>query len=255
VTAPVDRAALVTGASSGIGRHIALRFARDGLAVALADIDATAGQEVAASIRDAGGRTLFVETDVRDEAAVERAVQTTLAAFGRLDALINVVGGTPRRALLDTPPADWRAVLDLNLTSVYLMSRAAYPHLAASGRGAIVNLASLHAYATVPGLSAYAAAKGGVVALTRGLALEFAPSVRVNAIAPGLIETPAWRASVADVKAARRQRLPFHPLGRLGQPDEVAGVAAFLIGDDASFVTGVTLAVDGGLSAQLYREA
>jgi NAD(P)-dependent dehydrogenase (short-subunit alcohol dehydrogenase family) len=252
---PPDRAALVTGASSGIGRHIALRFARDGLAVALVDIDVAAGEAVAAGVRDAGGRALFVEADVRDEAAVERAVQTTVAAFGRLDALINVVGGTSRRPLLDTPPADWRALLDLNLTSVYLMSRAAHPHLAGTGRGAIVNLASLHAYATVPGLSAYAAAKGGVVALTRSLALEFAPSVRVNAIAPGLIETPAWRASVPDVEAARRQRLPFHPLGRLGQPDEVAGVAAFLIGDDASFVTGVTVAVDGGLSAQLYREA
>jgi len=255
VTSPVDRAALVTGASSGIGRHIALRFARNGLAVALADIDAAAGHAVADEIQAAGGRALFVETDVRDETAVAHAVQATVAAFGRLDALINVAGGTSRRALLDTDPASWHAVLDLNLTSVFLVSRAAQPHLAATGRGAIVNLASLHAYATVPGLSAYAAAKGGLVALTRSLALEFAPAVRVNAIAPGLIETPAWRASVDDVATARRQRLPFHPLGRLGQPDEIAGVAAFLIGDDASFVTGITIAVDGGLSAQLYREA
>lgn len=254
MTAPVDRAALVTGASSGIGRHIALRFARDGLAVAIADIDIAGGHATADAIRQAGGRTLFLETDVCDEPAVVRAVEGTVAAFGRLDVVVNDAGGTPRRALLDTDLAGWRAVLDLNLTSMFLVSRAAYLHLAAAGRGAIVNLASLHAYATVPGLGAYAAAKAGVVALTRSLALEFAPAVRVNAIAPGLIETPAWRASVADLEAARRQRLPFHPLGRLGQPDEVAGVAAFLIGDDASYVTGVTIAVDGGLSAQLYRE-
>ena len=255
MTPPLGRAALVTGASSGIGRHIALRFARDGLAVALADIDVAAGRASADAIRAAGGTALFVETDVRDEAAIAHAVHSAVAAFGRLDVVVNDAGGAPRRALLATDLAGWRAVLDLNLTSMFLVSRAAYPHLAAAGRGAIVNLASLHAYATVPGLGAYAAAKAGVVALTRSLALEFAPEVRVNAIAPGLIETPAWQASVGDVEVARTQRLPYHPLGRLGQPDEVAGVAAFLIGDDAAFVTGVTVAVDGGLSAQLYREA
>jgi NAD(P)-dependent dehydrogenase (short-subunit alcohol dehydrogenase family) len=255
MTPSLHRAALVTGASSGIGRHIALRFAQDGLAVALADIDVAAGRASADAIDAAGGNARFIEIDVRDEASVARAVESTVAAFGRLDVVVNDAGGTARRTLLETSLAGWRDVLDLNLTSMFLVSRAAYPHLAASGRGAIVNLASLHAYATVPGLGAYAAAKAGVVALTRSLALEFAPAVRVNAIAPGLIETPAWLASVDDVEAARRHRLPYHPLGRLGRPDEVAGVAAFLISDDASFVTGVTVAVDGGLSAQLYREA
>ncbi len=252
---PHGRAALVTGASSGIGRQVAFRLSQEGFAVALIDVDVMAGLEAAATARAAGGNALFVEADVRDEVAVEQAVQQVIDTFGRLDVVVNNAGATPRTALKDMSLGDWKGVLDLNLTSMFLVSRAAAPHLQASDAGAIVNVASLHAYATVPGLAAYAASKGGVVAFTRSLALELAPTVRVNAVAPGLIETETWRRSVPDVDEARRHRVAFHPLGRLGTEDDVAGAVAFLVGPDAAFVTGVTLSVDGGLSAQLYREA
>jgi NAD(P)-dependent dehydrogenase (short-subunit alcohol dehydrogenase family) len=249
-----DRVAIVTGAAQGIGRGIAERLSHEGAQVVVADIDRQRGQQTADTLAEGGERSLFVYTDVTDETAVADLVNETLRIFGRVDILVNNAGGAPRRAFTDLSIADWRGLLDLNLTSIFLCCQQALPHLRKNTGASIVNIASLHAYLTVQGLSAYAAAKGGVVALTRSMALEFAPAVRVNAIAPGVIETEAWFKSVEDVEAARQHRLKFHPLGRLGQPADIAAGVAFLAGEDAAFITGVTLSVDGGLTTQLYRE-
>lgn len=249
-----NRTALVTGAANGIGKAIAERFAHEGCRVALADIDAASGEAAATQIVADGGEAAFFLANVSDEPSVTRLVESTVERFGALDILVNNAGATPKKAVNDLTLAEWQAILNLNLTSMFLCAQKAHPHLARSGTGAIVNIASLHAYFTVPQLSAYAASKGGVVAFTRSLAIEYAPGIRVNAIAPGVIETETWRRSVPDFEAARQHRLKFHLLDRLGQPEDIAAAAAFLAGEDAAFITGITLVVDGGISTQLYRD-
>lgn len=248
-----NRAALVTGAGSGIGHGIALRLASEGCQVVIADIVSQAAEATAQQIMTNGGRAIAVTCDVTQLNDVQRAVAGCVSAFGGLDYLVNNAGASPRQPFDEITPQAWSHLIDLNLTSQFLCVQAALPLLQASDAAAIVNIASLHAWATVKGLSAYAAAKGGVVALTTSLAVELAPHVRVNAIAPGVIETEAWYRAVGDVEAARQQRLPFHLVGRLGLPEDVAAAAAFLLSADAAFITGVTLPVDGGLTAQLYR--
>lgn len=244
--------AIVTGAAFGIGKGIARRLAAEGCRVVLLDID-SAGENAAGEIRQEGGDALFIVCDVTDESQVVKVFSAAINHFGRLDFLVNNAGGAPRRDFETLTLADWEATLHLNLTSVYLCSRTAYPYLQQSPFGSIVNIASLHAFQTVPGLAPYAAAKGGVVALTNSLAIEFAPQVRVNAVAPGVIETEAWHRAVGDVEAARANRLRFHLIQRLGTPEDIAAAVAFLLSRDAAFITGITLNVDGGLTTQLFR--
>lgn len=248
------KVAIVTGGAQGIGRGIARRLAAEGASVVIADIDVTRGQQTAAEIAGDGGSAVFIEANVTHEQDVNRLVAGAVDRFGRLDLLVNNAGASPRRPFVDLTLSDWRALIDLNLSSMFLCAKAALPHLRQNQGASVVNIASLHAFLTVPGLSAYAAAKGGVVALTRSMAIEFAPEVRVNAVAPGVIETEAWFSAVQDVEAARQHRLKFHPVGRLGQPEDIAAAVTFLASEDASFITGVTLPVDGGLTTQLYRE-
>lgn len=248
------KVAIVTGGAQGIGKGIARRLAQEGAAVAIADIDVKRGRQTADELIDSGARAFFLKADVTRESDVTSLIDGVTAHFGRLDLFVNNAGASPRRPLTELSLADWRGLIDLNLTSMFLCARAALPYLRQAGGASIVNIASLHAFLTVPGLSAYAAAKGGVVALTRSMAIEFAPDVRVNAVAPGVIETEAWFSAVEDVEAARQHRLQFHPVGRLGQPEDIAAAVAFLASEDAAFITGVTLPVDGGLTTQLYRE-
>lgn len=247
------RTAIVTGAAYGIGRGIARRLAREGCRVIAADINEAGAIAAADDINQDGGAARAVTCDVTSPESVARMIDTAITTYGELDYLVNNAGGSPRQAFDEVTPEDWAKMLDLNLTSQFLCVRAALPHLRRSDAAAVVNIGSLHAWVTVRGLTAYAAAKGGVVALTTSLALELGPAVRVNAVAPGVIETEAWFAAVDDVEAARQQRLPFHPLGRLGQPEDIAAAVAFLLSADAAFITGVTLPVDGGLTTHLYR--
>jgi NAD(P)-dependent dehydrogenase (short-subunit alcohol dehydrogenase family) len=250
------RVALVTGAGAGIGLAIAQRLARAGASVTIAEINAETGQKAAESIAKACGqeaRVFFQPTDVRQPEEAAAAVAATMRQFGRLDILVNNAGGSPRKPFLDISDADWHNVLELNLNSIFHLAQYAQPHLAASRHGTIINIASMHAMMTVKGLSAYAAAKGGVIALTRSLALEFAPDIRVNAVVPGLIETEGWLAAVNSSEAVKQERATFHPLGRIGKPEDIASAVAFLASEDAVFITGITLPVDGGLTAQLYR--
>jgi NAD(P)-dependent dehydrogenase (short-subunit alcohol dehydrogenase family) len=252
----VGRVVLVTGAAAGLGAAIACAFARSGAETLLADIDERRGSRLAGALRAEGHAAHFLVADVADEASVTAAFAEVTERHGRLDVLVNNAGVSPRRPFSELDLEAWRAVLDVNLTSVFLCVRAALPLLRRTGGSSVLNLASLHAEHTVVGLSAYAAAKGGVVSLTRALALELAPDIRVNAIAPGLIETEGWRDAVggdaAAVESARRARLPYHPLGRLGTPEDVAACALFLSGEPAGFLTGATIPVAGGLGLQLY---
>lgn len=239
---------LVTGAGSGIGRATALRLAAEGASLACADLMAERALETAKLIEAAGGAALALAADVTDERACARMVEETLARFERLTTLVNSAGVRGERPDAAPPPPEWGRVLDANLTGTYLASRAALPALSASGAGAITNLASIYGLVGGSISPAYAASKGGVVTLTRQMALQWAPMVRVNCVCPGVIETPMTAPLLAN-PAWRDAMLAKHPLGRFGRPEEVAAAILYLSSDEAAYVTGVALPVDGGYTA------
>lgn len=247
------KVALVTGGASGIGRATALLFAREGARVAVVDLDAGAGAEVVRAIPNGEGR--FIKADVSVAADCERTVRECRARLGRLDILFNNAGVELVASLVETVEADWDRVLGVNLKGIYLMSRAAIPIIAAQGGGVIINTASQLALVGARSFAAYTASKGAALNLTRSMALDCAPlGIRVNALCPGAIDTPLLRRQFAGVRRGPQGTLDdlirLHPLGRLGRPEEVAAAALFLAGDDASFVTGSALVVDGGYTAQ-----
>lgn len=243
------RVSLVTGAGSGIGRVTALRFAAEGSPVAVVDIDDQAAARVAEEIRAAGGRALAVRADVSVSAEVAAMTAAVVAGLGAIAILVNNAGIVVRSPLERTSDHDWARELAVDLTSVFLCSRAAAPHMRAGGGGAIVNIASV---AGVVGAvsPAYTAAKGGVIALSRQLAGELAPDgIRVNAVSPGFIATPLNAAvRAAGLEPVLAERIP---LRRWGTPDDVAAACLFLASDEARYVTATNLIVDGGLSGFL----
>lgn len=243
-----DKVAIVTGAGSGIGRATALRLAAEGARVTCADAKAAGAEETARLVAAAGGVALALAVDVTDEGACALMVDKTLARFGRLTTLVSSAGVRPERRDPAPPAAEWARVVGVNLSGTYLASRAALPALAEAGSGSVTNLASIFGLVGGSIAPSYAASKGAVVNLTRQMALDWAPRVRVNCVCPGVIETPmtadlrldpAWRETIA-----RR-----HPLGRFGQPEEIAAAILYLASDEAAFVTGVALPVDGGYTA------
>jgi NAD(P)-dependent dehydrogenase (short-subunit alcohol dehydrogenase family) len=240
------KTAVVTGAGSGLGRATALRLAAEGAHVACADLAADRAEETARAIASAGGEALALEVDVTDVEACARMIEATLRRFGALTTLVNSAGiAGPADA---APAADaWRHVLDVNLTGTWLAAQAAREALAAGG-GSVINLASIYGVTGGSRSPAYAASKGGVTNLTRQLALQWAPAIRVNCVCPGHVETPLTAAVMAD-PAWRERTLPKYPLGRFGTVDDVAAAILYLASDDAAFVTGVALPVDGGYTA------
>jgi NAD(P)-dependent dehydrogenase (short-subunit alcohol dehydrogenase family) len=243
------RTAIVTGAGAGIGRGIAIVFARFGAKVAILEIDPATGAQTADEIVAAGGEALALPTDVRDPEAVERATTTVAERFGGVDVLVNNAGGTFPAAFLESKPKGWDALVRLNLTSVLHCTQIAAKRMAVQGRGgSIVNVVSIEAVRAAPGYAAYAAAKAGVVSFTQTTALELAAHrIRVNAIAPDICMTEGIRALVPE---ADRGRFAFTvPLGRAGEPEDIAGAAVFLASELGRYVTGVTLHVDGGTHA------
>jgi NAD(P)-dependent dehydrogenase (short-subunit alcohol dehydrogenase family) len=246
-----NRIALVTGAGNGIGKAIAACFAAEGAEVRLADIDGRAAERAADEITAAGGRARGHACDVsrgQDVAALFRAIE---ADCGKLDVLVNNAGLNVRGDFRHMTDADWVKIREVNLDGVVRVARDGFELLRRSGRGSLVNLASIMSHRGLRQLAGYSATKGAVSALTRALAVEYAPfAIRVNALAPGFIET-ALTERVLKVPQFSKALLDQTPLRRFGTPDEVARVALFLAGDDSSFVTGAEIAVDGGMAAGL----
>jgi NAD(P)-dependent dehydrogenase (short-subunit alcohol dehydrogenase family) len=244
------RSAIVTGAAQGIGRACALALAEAGAAVAVADIDAAQGEAVAAEIRSGGGRALFLPVDVRSMAEMRRMAEATVEAFGRIDVLVNNAARAIPGVVDEIEEEDWDAVISTNLSSVWRGMRCVVPQMRRQGRGAIVNMSSVQSLTGFHGWAAYAAAKGGINALTQQAALDLAPhGIRVNAVAPGTIMTPMNERifrEAPDPQALIDRWNAVHPVGRFGQPEEVAALVVFLAGDRASFITGEIIRVDGG---------
>ena len=246
------KVAVITGAGSGIGRVAASLFAAEGARVVVADVAADQADAAVAEIVDAGGSALSVTVDVSDEAQVAAMVAAAVGAYGGLHVLLNNAGIFPDDdgGILDTPPETWQRVMEVNLKGVWLGCRAAVPAMLDSGGGSIVNVASFVALiGAATAQMAYTASKGGVLAMTRELAVEYArKGIRANSICPGPIETPLLAELLSDPQ--RRQRRLVHiPIGRFGRPEEIARAALFLASDEASFVTGSALVVDGGITA------
>jgi len=249
-----NKVTIVTGAGKGIGWGIATVFSKEGAKVVVVDWDEEAGKKTAEEIRQAGGDALFVNCDVSNEEQVKAMVQATLDKYGRIDVLVNNAGIGVYKPLLEATSEDWDRCLAVNLKGVFLCSKYTIPHMQAVGKGAIVNISSVHAHATVNGVAPYAASKGGITALTRNMAIDYGPAIRVNAIAPGWVLTPLIQ-SIFDSydDPAEQQRLveQRQVMKRIGRPEDIGYAAAFLASDEASFITGTQLFVDGGLTAQL----
>jgi 3-oxoacyl-[acyl-carrier protein] reductase len=244
-----NKVVLVTGAAHGIGEAIARRFAAEGAAVAIADMDTAGAQTVSDEINATRGRAIAITVDVSSSEQVSAMVDSTVSQLGNIDVLVNNAGDvTIAKHFLTTDEAWWDHFLDVNLKSQYLACRLVAPMMAKAGGGSIINMSSGGATRSHRGMVAYDASKGGVEAMTRALALELAPyNIRVNALVPGLIVSrPEW---LADTAAAERRDRTV-PLGRGGRPDDLAGPATFLASDDAAYVSGACLVVDGAVLVQ-----
>ena len=246
-----DKVALITGGSSGIGRAVALAWAREGAKVVVSDVDRGGGEETVEQVRTAGGEAIFIAADVGKPEECEALVRGAVEKFGRLDIACNNAGiGGPQAPTADYPLDGWAQVIGINLSGVFYGMKYQLPAMLKNGGGAIINMASILGAVGFSGAPAYAAAKHGVVGLTQTAALEYsAQGVRINAVGPGFIHTPMISA-LEDNKAVNDMLVAAHPIGRLGRAEEVAELVLWLSSDKASFVTGAYYPVDGGYIAR-----
>ena len=246
-----DKVAIVTGSSKGIGEGIAKVFTEEGAKVAVICRTEEAGTEMADRLGAKEGRAIFIRTDVTVERDIELMIGKTVETFGKLDILVNNAGYHLSKNVEVTSIDEWQFIQNTNLRSTFLCSKYAIPHLRKT-KGSIINISSMVGLVGQPNAGAYSATKGGQIAMTKGMAIDFAPDgIRVNVICPGWIQTPLvedWFGQQDDPNASREYIYSQHPLGRIGTIDECGTVAAFLASDEASFVTGAAIPVDGGVT-------
>ncbi len=247
------KVALITGGGTGIGRACALQFSREGAKVAIAGRRLEPLDAVAAEIGKAGGESLALVCDVTRAANVERTIQETAARFGLLNVVVNNAGALHASTVENITETEWDRLMEVNLKGPFLVSRAALPEFRKAGGGAIVNIGSVLGLVAMKERAAYSASKGGVTMLTKAMALDHAhENIRVNCICPSIVETELVQglfAQALDREAAMRMRTAQIPLGRMGQPEDVASLAVFLASDESSWLTGAAIALDGGLTA------
>jgi len=247
------KVALVTGSGSGIGRAIAERFAREGARVIVNDLHRDRAEETVQRIAAAGGEALAIQADVTQSAAVQAMVEQGMAAFGRIDILVNNAGASQGDDILTFDEATWDWNLAVVLKSVYLCSRAVLPQMIERRSGAIVNISSVNGIVGL-GEEAYSAAKAGMNVLTKNMAVKYGRfGIRVNAICPGTVRTPIWGPRLEKDPHIFEKLAKWYPLGRVGEPEDIANAALFLASDEAAWITGALLVVDGGLLAGSYR--
>jgi NAD(P)-dependent dehydrogenase (short-subunit alcohol dehydrogenase family) len=249
-----NKVTLVTGAGRGIGRGIALRFAREGACVGVLDVNREACEQVVDEINNSGGNAIALAASVSDEAQVERAIASLRDRFGICTVLVNNAAVMPSGTLHETSPADFDRCLAVNLRGTYLVSRAVIPGMLETGGGSIIHMASVTGVLGLPGIAIYSATKGALIARARAMSTDYArKGIRVNAVSPGTIDSPMlhdFLAAQSNPGPLRQQFDDMHPIGRVGTIDEVASVFVFLASDDSSFVTGANYTVDGGLSVK-----
>lgn len=250
-----NKVAIVTGGGQGIGKAIVQAFSHHGVHVVIAEKDTDAGKECQNWIQSKGGEATFIPCDVSDESSVKYLVDSTAKQFGRIDILVNNAGVSHFKPLEEISVAEFDKVLSVNLRGTFVCSRYAAPFLKNSGKGNIVNIASTRAFMSEPGSEAYAASKGGMLALTHALAISLGPYVRVNAISPGWIEVRDWKKPSEKEKVDHREQdKKQHPVGRVGVPEDIGRAAVFLCSGEATFITGQNLTIDGGMTVKMIYE-
>lgn len=247
------KVALISGSGRGIGRATALRLADEGAAVVVLDVDRAAAEETATLLSRGGARALAIEADITKAAAVQDGIEQTLEAFAQIDVLVNNAARTAKANLAQTTPEDWADEIEGTLTGAFLVSRAVLAPMVARGQGAIVNVGSVNGLLAL-GNPAYSAAKAGLINLTKALATEYGPKgIRANLVTPGTVRTehPSWQQRLARDPQVFEKLARWYPVGRVGEPADIAAAIAFLASDEAGFVNGANLVVDGGLTAGL----
>ena len=244
-----DKVAIITGAASGIGRATAILFAKEGGKVVVADKNEVGGNETVDLIRSDGGQAIFDYVNVTSATDIQGMVKTTINTYGKLNILVNNAGIAIRLPVVDLSEEDWDRNIDVNLKSIYLSSKYAIPRMIENGGGSIVNIASIYGIVGGRVRAAYAASKGGVVNLTRSMALDYAlHKIRVNCVCPGFVNTPLLK-NILKNKEEYQALADLHPMGRLGDMLEIALGVLYLASDESSFVTGIALPIDGGYTA------
>lgn len=251
--------AVITGAGAGIGKHIALEFAKEGAKTVVSSRREINGRPVADMIQQENYEACFIKCDVSIEQDVKVLIDKTIEMYGRIDILVNNAGVNFVRPFSMVSPSDWDNVINTDLRGTYLCAWYAMPHMEKQGKGSIINITTVHTMACLPGAAPYDAAKWGVVGFTKSLAVEYATkNIRVNALSPGLIDTQIWQ-DIKDAAPDLNECLDYWkaniPMGRVGTPDEIAKAAVFLASDDSSYITGTNLFADGGMTSQLVSRA